>query len=100
MFARYVCAISTGTAMTFALLYVMQVLISFQQPANDAAARPHFFLKPVRIVNTPPPPPERQEFDELKEPLPTTPGRRGPTVPVEPVARLPGIPAGPGIPRT
>jgi len=41
MFARYASAVSSGTLMTFALLYVMQLLISLQ-PAAQAEVRERF----------------------------------------------------------
>jgi len=48
MFARYASAVSSGTLMTFGLLFVMQLLITLQ-PSAQAEPRPHYELMPFRI---------------------------------------------------
>ncbi|MCH9003867.1 MAG: energy transducer TonB [Proteobacteria bacterium] len=54
MFARYISAVSTGTFMTIALLYVMQLLISLQ-PGAQTEDREHHFpgLLPTQRPDTP-----------------------------------------------
>ncbi len=47
MFTRYVTAVSTGTAMTFALLFVMQLLITLQ-PGAESVLRPRI---PIDWIN-------------------------------------------------
>ena len=53
MFARYASAITTGTFVTFALLFVMQLLITLQ-PGVQTDARPRSFLTFTKeITDTP-----------------------------------------------
>lgn len=53
MFARYASAVSSGTLMTFALLYVMQLLISLQ-PGAATEPRTRLFLGLAEVpVDTP-----------------------------------------------
>ncbi|HNP62927.1 MAG TPA: TonB family protein [Woeseiaceae bacterium] len=54
MLARYASAVSTGTLMTFALLYVMQLLITLQ-PGADSDIKPPIATTwlPVKIRDTP-----------------------------------------------
>lgn len=54
MFARYASAVSSGTLMTFALLYVMQLLISLQ-PGAQVEVRERFPIDFImaKIIETP-----------------------------------------------
>lgn len=54
MFARYASAISTGTCMTFALLFIMQSLITLQ-PGVQVETRPRHLLMPVPRIEEKPP---------------------------------------------
>ena len=54
MFSRYASAISSGTFMTFALLYVMQVLISLQPGAKtDPPTRHPVIFTMAKTIDTP-----------------------------------------------
>ncbi len=49
MFARYASAISSGTVMTFGLLFVMQLLITLQ-PGATVEVRDRYFLNPFKLA--------------------------------------------------
>lgn len=51
MFARYASAITTGTFVTFGLLFVMQLLISLQ-PGAETKTRTRAYLTPFRMGPT------------------------------------------------
>ena len=51
MFARYASAVTTGTFMTFGLLFVMQLLISLQ-PGAESVPRERHYLNPFKMENT------------------------------------------------
>ncbi len=70
MFARYASAISTGTFMTFALLYVMQLLISLQ-PGAESEVRPRNPVNFLRI-DVPDAPAQTREEPIRKEDLTRT----------------------------
>ncbi len=53
MFARYASAVSSGTLMTFALLYVMQLLISLQPGAVVDPPQRHFIDFIKMTIDTP-----------------------------------------------
>ena len=82
MIARYASAITTGTLMTFALLYAMQGLIHLQ-PGAEAPVRDHgrlIFLPAPRQE----PPPRRQEpiiDPEILKHAPVPPSGPAPTGP-------------------
>ena len=48
MLARYASAVTTGTFMTFGLLYLMQLLISLQ-PGAESEPRPRHYLNPFKM---------------------------------------------------
>ena len=48
MLARYASAVTTGTFVTFGLLFVMQLLITLQ-PGAQSEPRPHYNLTPFKI---------------------------------------------------
>ena len=83
MFARYASAVTTGTLMTFALLYAMQGLIHLQ-PGAESDERPPNYVDWIKApdVDTPPPPPP-QEFTkedltrEIMPPVGKPKGDRG-----------------------
>lgn len=60
MFSSFTTAITSGTAITFALFYIMQLLISLQ-PGAHAEPRDRFELQWVRV---PPPEAPPQTIDE------------------------------------
>ena len=73
MFARYVSAISSGTLITFALLYAMQGLIALQ-PAAESDVRSPNIVDWIHLQREePPPPPAEPEFTKemiSKAPVP------------------------------
>ena len=81
MILRYASAITSGTLMTFALLYAMQGLIHLQ-PGAETAPRPYNLVPFVRIAPEPAPPPSEKIIDPdlLKNaPVPPTgPSTTGP----------------------
>lgn len=66
MLARYVSAVSSGTLMTFALLYVMQLLISLQ-PGAATDPRIRHILELTRVP--PDSPIQKKESEFVKEEL-------------------------------
>ena len=75
MFARYASAVTTGTLMTFALLYAMQGLINLQPGAESDVHAPRFvdWIKmPVRKQPPPAPPQEFTKEDLTKTLRPPT----------------------------
>jgi protein TonB len=75
MFTRYASAVSSGTLMTFALLYVMQTLISLQPGAEtDQRIRHPVIFTMAKIVDTPVQAEERiPPRDKLTKTEPTPP---------------------------
>ena len=61
MFARYASAITTGTFVTFGLLFVMQLLITLQ-PGAQTEPRPRFNLTPFKMVHDDTPVQLREEI--------------------------------------
>ena len=61
MFARYASAITTGTFVTFGLLFVMQLLITLQ-PGAQSEPRPRFNLTPFEMVHDDTPIQRREEI--------------------------------------
>lgn len=61
MFARYASAVTTGTLVTFALLYAMQGLIDLQ-PGAESEVRTRTQLDWIHLPRPTTPPPPRQEF--------------------------------------
>lgn len=96
MFTRYASAITTGSLMTFSLLYIMQMLISIQ-PGVITEPRTRFDLKWIRVVEPLDPllPTETPiDLEALTDaPLPPsrlTEGDSGLPVRVPPVTATPG----------
>ena len=75
MIARYLSAISTGTAMTFALLFVMQALISHTAVAMLEPEPRHPLIWERTIIEQPPEPQKPETYEELKERTALPPGR-------------------------
>jgi protein TonB len=74
MFARYASAVTTGTLITFALLYAMQGLIHLQ-PGAASDARPRTNLDWIKLPRQAPPPPPIAEIDKetlTRAPVPPT----------------------------
>ena len=102
MFARYTSAISSGAIMTFALLFVMQSLITIQ-PGIMIDSGPTNFVKFIkrRIIDTPLRPAEpiidKEKLTKtVLPPTHTTSG--GPQIPVHVPAEAPTPPVGTGRP--
>ncbi|MDH3748216.1 MAG: TonB family protein [Gammaproteobacteria bacterium] len=79
MFARYASAVTSGTFVTLALLYVMQGLINIPSTATTASTpTPPIWNvglieeRPVETLNL------QKQFEDIKEPVDTTPPRPGP----------------------
>jgi protein TonB len=98
MFARYASAVTTGTLMTFALLYAMQGLIHLQ-PGAESEPRPRNIVDWINLPRqAPPPPPPAPDYDKdtiTSAPIPPTGrpnGDAGPGIyiPVRPAAPTPG----------
>ncbi len=66
MFARYASAITTGTFMTFSLLYVMQLLIGMQ-PGVISDPRPRLELNWIDTLKPLPPPPAPDPIVDKKD---------------------------------
>lgn len=79
MFARYASAITTGTLVTFGLLYAMQGLIHLQ-PGAESEPRPRMIVDwislPRRPTSTPPASPEFDKDTLARVPVPPA-GRPG-----------------------
>jgi len=102
MFARYTSAISSGAIMTFALLFVMQSLITLQ-PGIVIDSRPTNFVEFIkrRIIDTPlrPTDPIIDKEKLTRTPLPPTrPTSSGPQIPVHVPAEVLNPPAATGRP--
>lgn len=84
MFARYASAITTGTLMTFALLYAMQGLIHLQ-PGAVSADRPHDIVPWILVPRekAPPPPPDPVFDKETLTNAPVPPIGKAPSGPGE-----------------
>jgi len=76
MIARFSTALATGTIVTFALLYVMQLLIDLQPGAGSASPPPWAFKWGTRVIDTPPPPPPPEIDKEKLLAAPLTPARQ------------------------
>lgn len=94
MFARYASAVTTGTLMTFALLYAMQGLIHLQ-PGAESDERTRTIVDWISLPRqtTPPPPPPEFEKDTLSN-APVPPSGR-PNSNTGPGIYIPVRPAGP-----
>lgn len=98
MFARYSTAVTTGTLVTFALLYAMQGLIDLQ-PGAESEPRARTIVDWIKLPRqAPPPPPPAPDFDKetlTAAPVPPTGRPTGDTgtgfyIPVRPAAPIPG----------
>ena len=98
MFARYASAVTTGTLMTFTLLYAMQGLIHLQ-PGAESEPRTRAIVDWINLPRqAPPPPPPAPDYDKetiTSAPVPPTgrpSGDSGPGIyiPVRPAAPTPG----------
>lgn len=65
MISRYVSAVTTGTLMTFALLFVMQSLLALQPGVASKSRITH--IVPFVRVPPPPPPPKLQQPIQKKQ---------------------------------
>jgi len=98
MFARYASAVTTGTLMTFTLLYAMQGLIHLQ-PGAESEPRTRAIVDWINLPRqAPPPPPPAPDYDKetiTSAPVPPTgrpSGDSGPGIyiPVRPAGGTPG----------
>lgn len=78
MYARYLSAISTGTAMTFALLFVMQALIRISSGAMAEPEPRHPLIWERTVIEQPLEPEKPETFEKLKDPAELPPGRPEP----------------------
>jgi protein TonB len=60
MIARYASAVTTGTFMTFGLLFIMQLLISLQ-PGAESVPRERHYLNPFKVE------PAKTKLDPIEE---------------------------------